>query len=95
MAAKTIVNGESGASVRTKLNAVLAYGIAFSDWDASGNTMPTNANNLGSGHDGDLLRGDRVIFTAAGTIGGEFWPEGTIATAKQNSPTLAAHWRLY
>jgi len=94
MSAKSIINGETGSSVRTKLNSVLSRGIAFSDWDASDDSLPLDSDNLGSGNGNAILRGDRVIFTTGGNIDGEFWPEGTIATAKQNSPTLPAHWRL-
>lgn len=95
MAAKSISNGESGSSVRTKLNSVLTRGIAFENWDASGDSMPTNSDNLGSGEGGDILKGDRVIFTVGGLINGDFWPVDTIGTAKQNSPTLDTHWRLF
>lgn len=95
MAQKNISNGESGSSARTKLNSVLSRGIAFSDWDASVNVMPTDADEVGSGEDGAILKGDQVLFTGAGTINGEFWPETTIGIAKQNSPTLYSHWRLY
>lgn len=95
MAAQEILNGDSGLSARTKINSVLARGIGFEDWDASGNAMPTNSDNVGSGEGGDILRGDRVIFTVAGTINGDLWPIGTIGTAKQDSPTLDSHWRLY
>ncbi len=92
MAAKTISNGESGSSVRTKLNSVLTRGIAFEPWDASGDTLPLDADAIGSGDGGDILQGDRVYFTTGGTFDGDFWGEDTIATAKQNSPTLSAHW---
>lgn len=95
MAAKQILNGETGSSARTKINSVLSRGIAFADWDASVNAMPTNADNIGSGEGGDILKGDKVIFTSGGTIGGDDWPEGTIGIAKQNSPTLPTHWRLF
>lgn len=94
MAAKSISNGESGSSVRTKLNSVLTRGIAFENWDASGDLLPVNSDNIGSGDGGDILKGDRVIFTTGGNFFGEFWGEDTIATAKQNSPTLESHWRL-
>lgn len=94
MSAKSISNGEAGSSVRTKLNSVLTRGIAFEDWDASGDAMPTDADNLGSGEGGDILKGDRVIFTVGGLIDGIFWPVDSIGTAKQNSPTLDTHWRL-
>lgn len=92
MAAKTIINGESGSSVRVKLNSVLARGIAFEAWDASSDTLPVDADNVGSGDSSDILKGDRIYFTAGGNFDGEFWPENTIATAKQNSPTLSTHW---
>lgn len=98
MAQKTISNGESGLSVRGKLNSVLSRGIAFEEWDASGDTLPTDSDEIGSGDDGAILKGDRVYFTTAGDfdtgLGSETFPAGTIATAKQNSPTLTSHWLL-
>lgn len=98
MAQKTIANSESGSSVRTKLNSVLSRGIAFEDWNASGDSLPADADEVGSGEDGAILKGDRVYFTAAGDFdtgtGLETFPIGTIATAKQNSPTLTSHWLL-
>lgn len=71
-----------------------ATGTGFSDWDASVDAMPVNADAIGSGEDGAIKKGDRVIFTTGGTINGEFWPVDTIGTAKQDSPTLDTHWRL-
>jgi hypothetical protein len=98
MAAEQISNGDSGLSARTKINKVLARGTAFEDWDPSGADypiMPTDADEVGSGVDNAILKGDRVLFTVAGgTLVGELWPADTIGTAKQDSPTLLAHWRL-
>lgn len=81
--------------IDSKPNSSSSGGVAFSDWDASGNIMPVDEDAIGSGVAGAILKGDRVIFTDAGTINGDLWPEGTIGTAKQNSPTLDSHWRLY
>jgi len=68
---------------------------AFADWDASVDAMPTDADGIGSGTTGAIVKGDQVIFTVAGNIGGEDWPINTVGTAKQNSPTLDTHWRLH
>jgi len=95
MAAQTISNGESGSSTRAKINSVLARGTAFEEWDATGDTLPTDSDGLGSGETGTFLPGDRIIFgPGGGTIDGEFWPENTIGTVKQLNPTLTSHWRL-
>lgn len=68
---------------------------AFADWDLSGNTMPVNADAIGSGAAGAILRGDEVYFTVAGTANGELRPAGSSAKALRNTPTLDTHWRYY
>lgn len=68
---------------------------AFSDWDPSGDSMPLDADAIGSGTAGAILKGDQVIFTDVFPDGGNDWPIDTIGTAKQNSPTSTAHWRLF
>lgn len=63
-------------------------------WDPSGG-LPVDADAIGSGSGGVILGGDTVIFSSTGDIGGENWPTDTMAIAKQNSPTLSEHWRLF
>lgn len=87
------VNKQSTAQDITNL--VTSARPSFSDWDASGDAMPTDSDAVGSGAAGAILKGDQVIFTVGGNIRGEDWPAETIGIAKQNSPTLDTHWRLY
>ncbi len=63
-------------------------------WDPTSG-LPDDADAIGSGTAGAIQAGDMVIFSTSGTIDSELWPAATIAIAKQDSPTLASHWRLY
>ncbi len=78
-----------------RLTANTASRPAFADWDLSTDTMPVNADAIGSGAAGAILRGDEVYFIVAGNANGEARPAGTSARALQNSPTLDSHWRYY
>lgn len=66
-------------------------------YDATSNVMPVEGVTAnGSGDNGDILDGNEFTFgVGGGTINGNFWPEGTIIRAKQDHPTLEAHYRFY
>lgn len=92
-----IVVSQNGESRQMPLSAIPGSGTrpAFSNWDPSGDSMPLDADGIGSGALGAILKGDQVIFTDKFPDGGNDWPVGTIGIAKQDSPTLTSHWRLY
>lgn len=69
----------------------------FVEWDATGDTIPIDADGIGSGVSGVILAGDQFYFGVGGGnldagLGVEFFPANTIITAKQNSPTLSTHY---
>lgn len=68
---------------------------AFADWDLSSDTMPLDADAIGSGASGAIVRGDEIYITVVGDANGEERPVGTIARALQNNPTLDSHWRYF
>lgn len=88
---------ENGSSVTITISGEATSGTEVDHWrgvwDPSGG-LPVDADGIGAGTAGAILGGDEVVFSPGGTIDGEFWPDGTLAKAKQNSPTLSSHWRL-
>jgi len=70
----------------------------FVEWDATGDTVPVDADGIGSGAAGAILAGDQFFFGGGGgnfnplSLGDEFFPANTVITAKQNSPTLETHY---
>jgi hypothetical protein len=95
MARQNIENAESGLVVRNKLNEnfteLYVRATVFAAWDATGNTLPVDADEVGSGTDGALQPGDKFVFgPGGGTIDGEDYPEKTIAIYLPNTT-----WRLF
>lgn len=94
MAQQTVNNGDSGLVARNKINSNFTevYGRhrVFAQWDATVNSLPVDADGVGSGEDGALQTGDEFFFgPGGGTIDGEAYPENTFARY------LGSGWRLY
>jgi hypothetical protein len=95
MAREIINNADSGLVARNKINGnseeLYIRATIFALWDATGNTLPVDADGVGSGEDGFLQPGDEFVFgPGGGTIDGEFWPQDTIAKYLPNTT-----WRLF
>lgn len=73
--------------------------IKLANIDLSSNALPVDADGIGTGTAGAILKGNQFRNTGLSTSltqpdGGPF-QDGAILTANQDSPTMLSHWDIY
>jgi hypothetical protein len=100
-----------GANTKTRVAAILqglvdskpsngsaSAGIPrlMTGWNASGNTFPDAVNQIGSGLNGAIQKGNMFNLTVAGVLDGVGYGVGTLIIALTDTPCqTGANWRAF